>query len=237
MQIRVMNENGINRFKASIEEISEGIIKRLPNLDTPEFSIEYSKQCNVIDSLSGFTTRMQFAQYMSGIFDESYIDRSEILGNIGFWTWLAYHWFEDLTPKVNDKLKPKKYYSYVYLKSYWRSYRHLVAAAYLIYSFLGEDYSKLFLQCNLTEHNDYVEQLASSGYIISNKEIIAASHYLYWDEINGRPKRGGQTRSKPGTLRRFTGVLGQFEMNYDIFTSKREDILSLLPKEFDKWKV
>lgn len=236
MQLRIMNEVGSDEFRNYIVDVKRGVFRSIPDLNTDRYSYEYYTKCEVSDNLNGIETRLELAKYLDKQFSANSIERASIIGDPGIWTWIAYHWLDFLSPERNGIRRFKEYYSYVYIPSYRRSYRHLIAAAYLLYTALGEAESRLFLECNIDEHNDYVEQLASSGYIISNHSIIRAAHTLYWDYSKNRPKRGGQTRHKPGTLRRFTSVLSQLEMNYDIFSADENDILNLLPSEFDKWK-
>ena len=231
-----MNNAGISVFRTYLDELKkDGAVKK-PSLNTAEFSYEYAKGCSVVEDINSIGTRMQLAKYLDGVFTASSIQRSEVIGDSGLWTWLSYVWFDRFAPSREGLRKVKEYYSYVYVPTYRRSYRHSIASAYLLYTGLGESLSKLFLECDVNEHNDFVEQLASSGYIISNSSIIEAAHRLYWDSLSGKPKRGAQTRGKPGTLRRLTSVLGQLEINYDIYTATPDELLDLLPSEFDRWK-
>jgi hypothetical protein len=236
MKLKVMNIAGIKAFQEYLSKLkSDGTLEK-PDYNTGEYSYEYGKECVMLDDINPISTRMQLAQYLDKVFTENSIHRSEVIGDRGLWTWLSYAWFDRLAPKDAGFRKVKEYYSYVYVPSYRRSYRHSIASAYLLYTGLGESLSRLFLECDINEHNDFVEQLASSGYIVSNKSIIEAAHLLYWDSVSGKAKRGSQTRNKTGTLRRFISVLGQLEINYDIYTATSEEILNLLPSEFDKWK-
>lgn len=231
-----MSSAGEAAFKDYLDALKEDASTNKPDLNTDDYSFEYMKSCPVPDDISSIRTRMELGELIAETFSERSISRSEIIGTGGVWTWLSYLWIERLTPFSGDTRKIREYYSYIYVPSYRRSYRHLIAFPYLLFTSLGGNLSKLFLECDLIEHNDYVEQLASSNYIISDPAIIEAAHKLYWNEQEGKPKRGAQTRGKPGTLRRFTRVLGQLELNFDIYSESWKDILELLPNEFDKWK-
>jgi hypothetical protein len=39
-----------------------------------------------------------------------------------------------------------------------------------------------------------------------------------------------------GSARRLSDVLKQFNMNYDFYAIKSDDLINLLPKEFDRFK-
>ena len=206
-------------------------------MNSEDFSVEYIKVCEITDDIGFLKTRTELAKYIDEIFTKNSIQRSEIVGNPGVWTWLSYAWFDRIAPKIDGFRRVKEISSYVYVQSYRRSYRHIIASAYQLYTSLGSSLSKLFLECEINKHNDFVEQLASSGYIVSNRSIIEAAHKLYWDSQNERPKLGAQNRGKPGTLRRFKDVLGRLEINFDIYTASLDQILDLLPTEFKRWKT
>lgn len=237
MNLREMTSLGEDIFKQYLDDLKNGVLREKPNLNVNEYSVEYSKPCSIPEDINSINTRMELANLISETFEHNSISRSEIIGNKGVWTWLAYFWIERLTPLIGDVRKIRESYSYIYVPSYRRSYRHLVAFPYLLFTKLGSNLSKIFLECDLIEHNDFVEQLASSNFIVSNASIIEAVHRLYWNEKDGRPKKGAQTRGKAGTLRRFTKVLGQLELNFDIYSESSTNILELLPGEFDKWKT
>jgi hypothetical protein len=48
------------------------------------------------------------------------------------------------------------------------------------------------------------------------------------------PKRGVLTRTRPGNLRRLIAVIDQFDLTYDLYATSPDDILTLLPPEFDR---
>jgi hypothetical protein len=43
-------------------------------------------------------------------------------------------------------------------------------------------------------------------------------------------------KSSPGTLLRFIDIIQQLDLTYDLYSMSGEEILALLPPEFDKWK-
>ena len=180
---------------------------------------------------------MDLARHLSSAFSESKVDRFEILGNGGIWTWLSYLWIHQLVPLKGIKRKVGGDERHVYSDSPMRRYRHLVATPYAIYSAYGEDNSKLILYGDVHVGGDYIEQLASTGYIISSPGIVETATRLYWDEHAHAPKRGAQSKSRPGNIRRFVRVLGQLELTYDVSVAEYRDLIDLLPAEFDRWKV
>lgn len=76
--------------------------------------------------------------------------------------------------------------------------------------------------------------------VISNRSLIEAVDRLYFDpasEEGGRPKRGALTRTRPGNVRRLVAVSDQFDLTYDMYAMSCQQILDLLPAEFDKWRA
>jgi hypothetical protein len=58
---------------------------------------------------------------------------------------------------------------------------------------------------------------------------------LYYDPIAGGHKRGASSK-KNGGARRFTAVLGQFDLTFDFYGMTSDQILELLPNEFGRFR-
>jgi hypothetical protein len=59
---------------------------------------------------------------------------------------------------------------------------------------------------------------------------------LYWDDKKNNIKKGARNKTGPGILRRFTkDIIPQFQMTYDLNSMNGEEIISLLPSEFNEW--
>jgi len=43
-------------------------------------------------------------------------------------------------------------------------------------------------------------------------------------------------KDMPGTLYRFIDVIQQLDLTYDLYSMNGEEILGLLPPEFDRWR-
>ena len=51
-------------------------------------------------------------------------------------------------------------------------------------------------------------------------------------------KKGARNKTGKGILRRFTrDIIPQFQMTYDLNSMDGEEILNLLPKEFEGWLI
>ncbi len=124
--------------------------------------------------------------------------------------------------------------------SFGRFIRHPVAKFAL---YLSSPVSSIVcLSTKTYEHPDIIEQTASRQSIIINPSIMELLYKLYWDEQSSTIKPGVLDASKPlsdGCLRRLVGKHGffaQHELHYNFTTMNVDEILDLLPLEFDGYK-
>ena len=125
------------------------------------------------------------------------------------------------------------------LSGYPNGHRHLIGGAYVVYTVydLGEDISQLLLSTPPYIESKFNHELATRQSFITNKGIMEAAFRLYFDPSLKKPKRGAQLKKKaPGTLYRFIDVIQQLDLNYDLYSMTGNEIISILPAEFDKWK-
>jgi hypothetical protein len=234
-----MYPEGEQKFREYIHVLRTDPLSQRPDLNSEPFSYEFSHVVS-IDETGQFISKMKLAEYLQNCFTGANLNREDVLTVNGLWTWLAYIWFDQLAPKTNDDRASrdiKEDAKYICSSDYRDYYRHLISGPYSIYSLHGAENSNIFLYSSVNEHNDFVEQFASRQFIISHKNIVEAIRRLYFDSQRGQPKRGAQTRTKPGNIRRFVSVIQQFELTYDIYTMSADSILNLLPFEFDNWKA
>ncbi|KQC06654.1 MAG: hypothetical protein APR54_01540 [Candidatus Cloacimonas sp. SDB] len=184
-----------------------------------------------------FKTRYEFGMYLAQLFER--IPRNALMKNEELWNWLVLYYIEQLIP-INSQGKREmgEIARYVYNPRYTKYYLHLVAATWDIYTRLGTD-SKLFLMTPLNKINKFFRELAARQNMISNKNLIRTVQLLYLEEMkDGKEgiKKGAYSRKKQGNLYRFIAVMNQLDTNYDLYAMKPENLLNLLPAEFDVWK-
>ena len=85
-------------------------------------------------------------------------------------------------------------------------------------------------------YNDFMEQMASRQDIITNKALIEVVDRIYWDTKMKRPKINATNRKIAGNIRRLLSLVYQLELTYDLRTMSTDDIIKLLPSEFNSWK-
>ncbi len=235
MELRVMSEKGEEKFREYLLKLKNGE-KINPSKDVlanDTYSTIYYPQIKF--EFSNFGTRLEFAKYLFQKLGG--VDGRDLTKKAGIWSWLALFYFDSICPAQADgSRKVKEVAKYICSSDYSDYYRHLVAAAFMIIKTHGEDNSMLFLSCPMHVHNDMMEQLASRQYIISNRNLVSASHLLYWDYKRKKIKTNASNRMIPGNLRRLISLVDQLEINYDLNNLAPHKIMNLLPAEFDQWK-
>lgn len=243
MEIRKLTDKGIEKFQEYIEK-SEGASKlETLDLNSKPYSSPADLQADMkVDENKKFEEKREIGKYLTELFNENGLRRSEIIVKkrglwARIWSWFAYIWLDQLCKKKeNDLYKIQSLERYICSTNWNRYYRHLVAMPYYIYSLYGKKYSKMFLKCPTHINKEIMEQLLSRRWIMMSKNLIKAAHRLYWDPEEGELKTGASGKKGPGTARRFGKVINQLRLNYHFQTIKPERVLKLLPSEFDRWK-
>lgn len=234
IELRALSDKGIDEFNNYIANLRTNPLTPYPNLNVEPFSQEFKPYVR-IDERKSFKTRLEIGKYLNDLIQKAGIEKGAIIERSGVWSWLAYLWFDQLSPVIKGSRKIFHTHKYICSGGYREYYRHLVAAAYEVYSLHGERNSKLFLECPVYRHNDFMEQLASRKYIISSGSLVETAHKLYWNPKSNVPKEGARDKEKPGNIRRFVRIIDQLRLTYDLHGIEPDDIVRLLPKEFRRW--
>ena len=238
MKIRILTNKGIERFRDYLAELRLGSKTSPPYslLENPEFSAPLKGDTEVEQRT--FRTRLELAQYLDQALDG--YDYDSLENDVQLWSWLSLYYFDQVCPLEDNGLrKPGRDYRHILESGYPYGHRHLLAGAYLVYSVfgLGEKLSRLLLRTPLHLESRFHHQLASRQTLITNEGILEAADKMYFNELEGKPKRGVlKEKSSPGTLLRFIDVIQQLDLTYDLYSLSGQEILALLPPEFDKWK-
>jgi hypothetical protein len=237
--VRKLNDAGTQAFLQYVGEVRLGSIAPPPHhlLIDPATSLPIPGSAEV--EKRDFASREDAAQYLLSAL--ATVPQDELDHSPPIWNWLSLFFFDQLCPPlVNGHRKVKKAYSYLlpavsHPEHFRIYYRHLLAGAFRIKRQHPAS-GKVLLAGALQKFDDFNEQIASRQDLVSNGAVVGALDVLYYDSTTKRPKRGaGSNKRKPGTLRRFVDVLQQFEMTYDLHSLTTDQLLDLLPKEFDRW--
>jgi hypothetical protein len=120
-------------------------------------------------------------------------------------------------------------------KSWKHRYRHLIRGPYLLYSLHGED-ARVFLTGNLNVHGSISEQIASRQELVTSEGVIQALNLLYFNEDDFSLQRGhAGDKKRPGSIRRFATVIEQLKRTHDLMAINGEELVKLLPSDFDEF--
>ena len=164
------------------------------------------------------------------------IDSARLQIDAGIWDWFSLCLIDQIAPpNEHGRRKPLKVTHYCLdLENYQRRNRHLVRTAWSLVRVHGIA-AEYLLAGPLKEHSDVVEQLSAYQDVITCKPLIAAIRSLIWDEERARLKRGFAGR-RGGSARRVPVVAKQLRLTYDLDSMQPQQILLLLPREFDRFR-
>lgn len=237
MNIRRLNEQGIARFINFLNSLNGSSPMPYPSalLIEPEVTEEIHPSISI--EQRNFDSRYLAAEYFYKVFNGAGLTGIE--HDRGLWAWLSLFYFEDLCPlNARGQRKPGERARWIpEVGFFWRYYRHLLAGPYRIYAAHNDSPERAFLVlCGpLHQPGDIVEQIASRQEIITNSEIMQAATKLYYDPSQKKPKRGAAGKDTKGTVRRFTDILNQFDVTWDLYSINSDDLIGMLPEEFSRF--
>ena len=235
MQLRLLNENGLIRWRETLEEsrrLGQPVWKIPRGLLTDERASSAAPVTVEVPERS-FATAWEAAECLARVLSPvpaALLESADGRGNPGLWGWLTLFYFDTLCPSV-----PNALYRYIPettgSTAGLRYYRHLLAGPYRLYQQLGE-HARPALESPPWEHNTLYLALENHFDLIQNPGLAEAMNVLYTDRATGRMRRGATRADAPGSLPRFFHVLAQLELTYDLLGMTADDLLELLPGEF-----
>jgi len=238
MKLRKLNRLGIIKF----EEYLDHLRKPEGDQQPPPFHLLDNNETSealpwgVEVHQESFQNLYELGQYLVPIINQC--DQRRINFDQGFWSWLGLFFFDQLCPTGPDgRRRPGRHnYSYILSANRLHQYRHTIRTPYL---FVREHGEKVFFMFCSPVHiwPEITEQLAARQYFLGCRGVLEAAGHLYYDRLRNSPKRGAAAKNRPGTVRRFGIVLKQFELTWDLFSLTGQQVLEILPWEFDRFKV
>ena len=233
-QVRRLNDEGIMAFDRHIRELAAGAKLNTPAhlLTDPRYSEATDIDCWV-EQLT-FETRFELGQYLVEALRNT--SSQSVMGDIGFWTWLALYWFDQLCPQQKSGLrKPSKQYNYILSRNYNHRPRHAIYTTWMLVEQYGET-ALFLLSKGLHERGELIEQLAARQYLISCRGVIEAARELYFDPDRRTFKRGATSRNRHGNIRSYISYLQQLDLTFDLGTIASGTLLAMLPREYSNFR-
>jgi hypothetical protein len=233
---RKLNAEGMRRFSEFIRGGATGPAP-LKLLSNPETSEPLSAP--VLPTETTFENRYEFGIYLDELFAP--LNAGTISHDPGFWSATALFWFDLICPATGGgSRKQDKEYRYILSADYRHYYRHAVRSPWQLVRTHGELAKFLLVSPKeqehpLSVHGEILEQLGGRQQILGSRPIISVASTLYYDKNTCRP-RTGVAGSGRGSARRFGLVLRQLDLTYDPESMPANNLIALLPSEFDRWK-
>jgi hypothetical protein len=235
MKARKLNKEGLRRFENHIESLRMGEI-----IATPQDLLTDNETSEPIDPHIELKNQVFNSRYELGDALVQAIGQQNIqplVGDSGFWSWLALYWFDQLCPaKADGARRPSMVYNYILSEGYNHRPRHAIFTTWQLVDAYGE-ISKFLLCKGLSVRGELIEQMMGRQYYMSCAGVIGAAAKLYWDPTEKSFKVGSATRKTAGCVARFITWLQQIELTYDLFSVDADELLKLMPAEFDRFKA
>lgn len=182
-------------------------------------------------------TRLEWAQYIDPRFGPA--PASAIQADAGLWAWLTLYYFDLVCPLGRDgRRKISHRARYVPSGSDFRTYyRHLLEGAWRVFRAHRDDpqRTRALLAAPLNAPGELYEQFAARQELVTSATVLEVATRLYIDPSSGARKRGSGGARK-GSPRRLAQVLTQFDVTYDIYAMAPDQLLTMLPAEFDRFR-
>lgn len=235
MNLRRLTPLGVEQFQEYLSQL-RGDAKLAPPVHLLENDQASEPVADVEVEQQTFETRLAAAKYLDQLFARAQL--TQVDQNIGLWAWLTLFFFDQVCPATSDGTRKllKETFRYIPARdNYQKYYRHFLLGPLLVYERYKHNVDEAMgLLGNVVHKTDDVfEQVMGKLEWFSNQSVVSVATSLYF--ADGKYKRGFQGKG-PGSPRRFYAVLDQFDVTYDLFGMSPDTLLTLLPKEFDKFR-
>ena len=229
--VRRFNRNGVHVARGFVEDARLGGSQK-PSFLTDESLTEAVGEIEF--EVVELPTRMAAAETVDALLAACGVPPTSVRGDSGLWTWLALVWLPELGP-----IRPTTQVARFVLEAddYRTYYRHFLSGPWGIYDSHRDDPSRaLSLLCTPpNKPGEIVEQIASKQDLVGSPAVVQAVTDLYLDPKTGNYRRGSGGRLG-GSARRLARVFQQFDLTWDVQAMSSEEIVGLLPAEFDRFK-
>lgn len=234
MKICRLTGRGIEKFINYLDSLKTDYPQQFPHelMSPSEYAVEIGGNAEWLDALE-LSDRMETAKGLDAIVHKLGLQSAE--RDKGFWTWCAAYLFDRLCKRSNGRYSPGELAIWVAEPDNWkRYYRHYLASIWQVYAAHKDIEEQLIVLLNgpVNTPGELWAQVAANQKLITNPSMIGAIFHLFWDKKNGERKRGAGGVG----ARRLSQVLKQFERTYDFYAMKPDDLVRLLPQEFEKFK-
>ncbi len=175
------------------------------------------------------------------------LGNAAIADNAGLWSWLGMFYFHQIVgidAAGNPRLGRNPDVAYIIDpdetgRGARRHFAHRLLLCWEIYVRHGET-AWYLLDEPVGSLGQLADRLSGAPEMFRAVGIVELAHRLYADPVTRRLKSGvlggGQNQRPPGGIVRLLDVLNQLYMTYDVYGMTAQQLLPLLPPEFDRWQ-
>ncbi len=232
MQARRLTKAGIERFEDFLERLKSTPNSRLPTYALTDDRLSEAVDVHINVEPIQLLNRMDVAKHVFGLLRR---DPETLRIDKGFWCWLSLFWFNDLCPTISGVRSAGDRYRWIAeLDNTRRAYRHMLAGPYQIYRAHRDNPNRArALLCGpVQQQGELLAQIASRPSLVTSKAVVGAATRLYYNDESDRLNKGASGKG-PGSARRFADILSQLDLTWDLHSLTVEQLLSLLPDEFN----
>ena len=238
MKLRRFNGDGVSAFATYRARLALE-----PNLPPPVLLLEDPAFTELVPNevevpKRSFETRLDAGRFLSELLEHSGVAVPE--RDRGLWTWLTLFYFDEVCPADgNGNRDPQDEARLLpLLDNHQRFYRHLLLGPFLIVRAHRDNPERAIamLCSSLWKPGEIVEQLASRKELVTNRGVTELASQLYYDPAKKSFKRGAGSNVR-GAARRSAALLNQLDLTFYLYGMSAEELLALLPKEFDRFRA
>ncbi len=237
--IRSLNEDGIREFASINFANKAGADGDAPShlLFDDEFSevkIFSDGKPREIDVDAVIVTGFDLVELLDKSFG-SKVEINELEKEPGMWAWIALLYYDQFRQKHADgSWKGAAAPRWIPSGDSTSYYRHTVSTRYNMYRRHSRN-ADYILHGPVNNWADAYEQCTNVSLMISSSSIQEAANRLYYDSTRIEGFKKGVGGKKGGSARRFPAVFWQLHNTYNLRSMTSDEILELLPEEFDKY--
>ncbi|MGL6245507.1 hypothetical protein [Pseudomonas sp.] len=244
-QVRSLSEVGIAKLAAWIDAPTNAAPTELLRDDTftdvvdGEYPIDVSRK---------FSTSFELGEYLANEVFVGKVDRFALLSNHGMWAWISLAFMDSLVSKGRGTGigKPLAKPHYI-MQSPRLAYRLIVRTAWDLVSLHGTA-AKVALGSLRSPWGEMAEQMTSRQEIYAHRSFWPVANSLY-SMPDGSVKKGvtsqrakkdrcdPKSKAGLGGIRRLPFTFKQFERTYNLRQMASDEIATLLPTEYVKWRA
>ncbi len=234
-----LTQDGMAMARRYLEGIRASGWTPLPTglLSDPEYSRPVEPEAFVEER--SFNDRREAGEYLLGQLEP--LGSAQVTERPYLWSWLGMLYLEHTM--MSREGGGRRFAEIAYLidpgshDSRDRSH-HRLLMAYDIWRLHGDD-AWMLLDDAVDAMGQFALRVVQSPVMFRSPGVMRLIHQLYGDRTTRRPRRGtlgSDNASAPaGSLPRLIVVLNQLSMTYDVYDMESEQLLGLLPSEFDSF--